>query len=91
MDINACRSSLAFARIMDGLVGLEVCLLILFHECHQYADSVLTHAVFCSSTACDLKIQCLWSDSPTSAVRALIQGQQAARTRADTEQKYHAP
>lgn len=60
VDINARRSSFAFIRLMDEFIRLEVYLLILFHECHQYADSAITHTVFCSSKIrCDLKIQYL--------------------------------
>lgn len=60
---------------MDEFIGIEFCLLILFHECYQHIDSALAHTAFCSGKIRgDLKIQSLdQTHSHLPLSRALVQ------------------
>lgn len=75
---------------MDEFIGIEFCLLILFHECYEHIDSALAHTAFCSGKIRgDLKIQSLdQTHSHLPLSRALVQGQQAAHAGKNAKQKY---
>lgn len=80
---------------MDEFIGIEFCLVVLFHECYQHTDSAVARTAFCSGkTRGDLKIPgSVWLKIPGSThthlplSRALVQGQQAAHAGKNAKQK----